>query len=261
AFRLLRALVPPGGNDLFITGDAHQRIYRSRVVLGRCGIEVRGRRSRRLRINYRTTEQIRRDALAVLSGVHIDDLDGGTDDGRDVSLLSGPVPDRVHFPDALAEAVFVCDQVRNLLSEGWAGHEVAVLARTQNVTEWICHQLIDAGIPAELLERHEAMTADGRVRCGTIHRSKGLEFRAVFLVGVSEGLVPPASAVEDAAADSAKREQLLQHERSLLYVAATRARDRLFVSSSGMPSFLWPVPEEQDSGHISPASLGSMASE
>ncbi|MBX5437676.1 MAG: AAA family ATPase, partial [Alicyclobacillaceae bacterium] len=97
AFRLLRVLVPPGDNDLFITGDAHQRIYGSRVVLSRCGIHIRGRRSRRLRINYRTTEQIRRDALGVLSGLAIDDLDEGIDDGRDVSLLSGPKPDRVHF--------------------------------------------------------------------------------------------------------------------------------------------------------------------
>lgn len=241
AFRLLRALVPPGDNDLFITGDAHQRIYGSRVVLSRCGIHIRGRRSRRLRINYRTTEQIRRDALGVLSGLAIDDLDNGVDDGRDVSLLSGPKPERVHFATFEQEAVYVADQIQSLLSSGIVGHEVAVLARTHDLSRRMCEELDRIGVPVELLETRDALAADGRVRCGTMHRSKGLEFRAVFVVGVSEGIMPPTSAVEEVAGEPDRLDQLWQLERSLLYVAATRARDRLFVSSHGTPSPLWPT--------------------
>jgi hypothetical protein len=60
AFRLIRALVPPSENDLFLVGDAHQRIYGHQVVLSRCGIDIRGR-GRKLRINYRTTEELNRN--------------------------------------------------------------------------------------------------------------------------------------------------------------------------------------------------------
>ena len=93
SWRLLRAIVPEGPDDLIVTGDGHQRIYgRNRVVLGRCGIDVRGR-ARKLRLNYRTTEQTRRWAARLLAGRAIDDLDGGADDGRDVrSLTEGPAP-------------------------------------------------------------------------------------------------------------------------------------------------------------------------
>ena len=84
AFRLLRAIIPvatdqPDTNSLFIVGDGHQRIYGRRVVLGGCGIDIRGR-SRKLRINYRTSDEIRTWALAILEGIDVDDLDNGRDD-------------------------------------------------------------------------------------------------------------------------------------------------------------------------------------
>ena len=68
AYRLVRHIVPTGANDLFVVGDGHQRIYgRNKVVLGRCGIDVRGR-SRKLRLNYRTTEETRSWAARLLAG-------------------------------------------------------------------------------------------------------------------------------------------------------------------------------------------------
>ncbi|MGB0333714.1 MAG: UvrD-helicase domain-containing protein, partial [Planctomycetota bacterium] len=94
--KLLRAMVEPGPSDLFLVGDAHQRIYGKMTTLGRCGIEIRGR-SRRLRLNYRTTEQIRARAVGVLEGIDIDDLDEGVDDFTGYrSLRGGPKP-RIHF--------------------------------------------------------------------------------------------------------------------------------------------------------------------
>jgi UvrD/REP helicase N-terminal domain len=75
-WRLIRAIVPGGPDDMFIVGDAHQRIYGQKVALRACGVNVQGRSSR-LRVNYRTTEEIRSWAMAVLAGVEIDDLDGG----------------------------------------------------------------------------------------------------------------------------------------------------------------------------------------
>ncbi len=79
AFRLIRSLLPAGANDLFIVGDGHQRIYgKNKVVLGQCGIDIRGRSSR-LKVNYRTTDETRKLAVSILEGVEVDDLDGGQD--------------------------------------------------------------------------------------------------------------------------------------------------------------------------------------
>ena len=95
--RLVRSLVPEGKDDLFIAGDCHQRIYGHKTVLGRCGINIRGR-SRKLRLNYRTTEQTRAWAARLLEGRDIDDLDGGTDDDSGIrSLTSGPEPLESNF--------------------------------------------------------------------------------------------------------------------------------------------------------------------
>src|SRR5690606_20333066 len=75
-WRLLRALVPAGTDDLFIVGDAHQRIYGRPLVLSRYGIETRGR-SRRLTVNYRTSREILTWCSAVMQGASVDDLEGG----------------------------------------------------------------------------------------------------------------------------------------------------------------------------------------
>lgn len=71
----------PGQNDLFIVGGEGQRIYRHRVTLDKCGIDLRGR-GKKLKINYRTTEEICAFAVRLLEGRAIDDLDGGLDDQK-----------------------------------------------------------------------------------------------------------------------------------------------------------------------------------
>ncbi len=93
ALRLLRTLIEPGKNDLFFVGDGHQRIYhRHKAAMSRSGIDIRGR-ARKLYINYRTTDEIRRQAVALLEDVAVDDLDDGTDDNaRYKSLSHGPAP-------------------------------------------------------------------------------------------------------------------------------------------------------------------------
>lgn len=241
-FKLLRELVPEGDNDLFIVGDAHQRIYSRHVVLGRCGINIRGQRSKRLRLNYRTTEQIRDQAIGVLHGLTFDDLDGGIDQANDRSLIYGEAPERVHFTTQREEQEYVIQTIRELLDEGVKSSEIAILARSNWLAEKYEQWLTEHGIPAEKMGTHFTLTRDG-VSCGTMHRAKGLEFRVVFLVGVSEGLIPPQSRIQKAK-DPLAREQMEREERSLLYVAATRARDKLFVTSSGTPCRFWPVDVE-----------------
>ncbi|MFS8513307.1 MAG: ATP-dependent helicase, partial [Planifilum fulgidum] len=171
-FKLLRELVPEGDNDLFIVGDAHQRIYSRHVVLGRCGINIRGQRSKRLRLNYRTTEQIRDQAIGVLHGLTFDDLDGGIDQANDRSLIYGEAPERVHFTTQREEQEYVIQTIRELLDEGVKSSEIAILARSNWLAEKFEQCLKEHDIPAEKMGTHFTLTRDG-VSCGTMHRAKG----------------------------------------------------------------------------------------
>ncbi len=240
AFKLLRTLVPPQTNDLFIVGDPHQCIYPRKVVLHHCGIHVRGPRSKRLRINYRTTEQIREQAVARLSGFEFDDLDGGKLKGKYTSLIYGEPPERCHFASEQEEYRFLVDKIKELLTLGIKSHEIAVLVRTNKMVEKIKAHLRKHLIPTVTLKNRFIQSESG-VNCGKMSRSKGLEFRIVFLVGINQELFPPKSKM--VGMDQEGKRELEKRERSLLYMASTRARDKLFVTSHGVPSPIWGVQE------------------
>jgi superfamily I DNA/RNA helicase len=233
SFKLLRALVPKNRNDLFIVGDPHQRIYSRFAVLSRCGIDVRGQRSRRLRINYRTTEQIRKQAMKVIRHIPFDDLDGGQNFADDISLMSGTEPVCVNFTNVNLERQFILKQVKELLREGILPHEIGLFSRTKRMVERYRKFLEDNGVSASLLTT-ESHLSNKAVHCGTMHRSKGLEFRVVFLAGVNEKVVPLGAFTK--IKDVEEREEKMRQERSLLYVASTRAREKLFITSYGKPS-------------------------
>jgi superfamily I DNA/RNA helicase len=237
AFRLIRALVPKKRNDLFIVGDPLQRLYTRGVVLSRCGIDVRGQRSKRLRINYRTTEEIRKQAVQVLTEAEYDDLDGGIHVADDLSLMTGTEPVCLNFANQEEEKEFICRCIREMMQQGVQLNEIAILARKNKLVDQYRAALTEAGIPNQPLTTVSHLREEG-VHCGTMHRSKGLEFRVVFLAGVNEGEVPPAFALRQAEEEEEKQE-LLKKERSLLYVASSRAREKLFVTSFGEPSNLF----------------------
>ncbi|SMP05783.1 Part of AAA domain-containing protein [Laceyella tengchongensis] len=230
SFKLLRALVPKNRNDLFIVGDPHQRIYSRFAVLSRCGIDVRGQRSRRLRINYRTTEQIRKQAIQVIGDIPFDDLDGGQNFADDISLMSGTEPVCMNFANVNLERQFILKQMKELLREGILPHEIGLFARTKKMVERYQKFLEENGMAVSLLTTESHLKNKG-VHCGTMHRSKGLEFRVVFLAGVNEKVVPldAFTKIEDVE----EREEKIRQERSLLYVASTRAREKLFITSYG----------------------------
>ena len=236
AFRLLCAIAPPGRNNLFITGDGHQRIYsRRRVVLSRCGIDIRGR-SRKLRLNYRTTEQTRRWAAALLAGRHIDDLDDGTDDSYGIrSLTRGPQPQLAHFDTREEHDAHLLACTGKLVDGGAARRGICVVARTSAERDAAAEALRGGG--------HECVVLGGNtdddnrgdaVRVATMHRVKGLEFDHMLLASVNDGIVPRRFAAE--AADATAKENAETEERALLHVAATRARKSLSVLSFGVPS-------------------------
>jgi superfamily I DNA/RNA helicase len=236
AFRLLRALVPAGPNDIFIVGDAHQRIYRYRASLGKCGIDIRGR-GRRLRLNYRTTEEIRRFAVALVEGRPVDDLDGGTDDARgELSLTRGGPPEVRSFPTMLQEQEEVAKHIKKLLSDGAAAPSVCLVARTQKLLETFEQSLTASGVETYRVKRDMEDRRDRPgVRVATLHRVKGLEFDHMAVVAATEGVIPLEKALSSAG-DPAEEADVEMAERALLYVAVTRARKSALITSHGTPS-------------------------
>lgn len=233
---LLRLMVPEQANDLFIVGDAHQRIYRRRYALSRCGIEVRGR-SRKLKINYRTTEEIRRFATALLEGQSVDDLDGGEDTKPGYrSLMHGENPVIQGFGSQQQEVDWIIGQLKSLHSEGESFKDICIVARTNALLNDYEARLRESGIPLVRLSRRQAdnRTQDG-VRLSTMHRVKGLEFRHVMIVAVNDGVVPLKKAMESSEDPTENRASELT-ERALLHVSATRAISQLMVTHFGVPS-------------------------
>lgn len=228
----LRAIVKPGRNDLFFCGDAGQQIYRTPFAWSSCGLDIRGRSSR-LRINYRTTSQIKRFSETVLPA---DTSDEGNDEDRDViSLMAGPEPEVIQCDTVAGEKAVLTKLVADLVSSDIEPGEIAVFARTDHYLGKVVRPaLVDAGLEYQNLTEN-ASAQSGKVTCGTMHRAKGLEFRVVILSGCTEGLLPLKAAL-DSASDAAEAEELLEREAHLLYVACSRARDRLLLVSGGEPT-------------------------
>ena len=242
AFRLIRAIVPekPDGdrNSIFIVGDAHQRIYGRRASMAACGINVRGR-SRRLRLNYRTSDEIRNWAVSILEGVSVDDLDEGMDTlAGYTSVFKGPAPELVSFASEDAEVAALIDWLRAIEAQDIRLADVGILGSTRAQLDRLGSRLQDAGFKTVRLQPSKA---DDRsqpgVRLTTMHRAKGLEFHAVTIPFLSNSSFPPQASLR-AAVDDVDRRNILQQQKSLLHVAATRAKKALRVSWSGEPSKL-----------------------
>ena len=258
-WRLLRACVAQGADDLFIAGDPHQRIYDNRVSLRSLGIKVTGRSSR-LRINYRTTHEILTWSTQLLTGEHFTGLAGAEESSpqamppggsEDVagyqSALHGMRPTLAPHVDRAHELAALVDRVQRWIDEGISPQDIAVAGRHRK-------GLLD--LVGERLKAAKIMTADlggevakkpGAVGIGTMHAMKGLEFRCVAVVGVNERVVPMANAITPRDIDRLQHEADLLAERCLLFVACTRAREALYVSWSGAPSPFLPV-GRQDAG-------------
>ncbi|MCC3314777.1 3'-5' exonuclease [Nocardia africana] len=231
---LLRALVSEGRNDLFIAEDSHQRIYGQPVVLGRMGIKIVGR-SRRLTLNYRTTAQNLKFAVGILSGADYHDLEEGEESTLGYrSARLGPDPDRHQCASLADELDYVARIVRQWLDEGAEPETIAVLTRGQNERTQFVRALGERGIEARALDDNPATT--GHVQVLTMHRSKGMEFSRVILAGVDDAHVPSQAAMRTVPEEERAEAEL--RERSLLYVAASRARDELVVTWSGQASAL-----------------------
>jgi superfamily I DNA/RNA helicase len=238
AFKLIRQMIPgeEKKNDLFIVGDAHQRIYRHKVVLGRCGIKIIGR-GRRLKINYRTTEENRRWAVNLLKGINFDDLDGGVDDQKGYkSLIHGVIP-MVKSSDSFQEEIdFIVNHLDKIEQKNGSLNEICLVARTHDLLKQYEGALKARGKETYFIRRSEA--EDRRqpgIRLATMHRVKGLEFDRVIVAAVNDGIVP-LSGEWRKTSDSVIQRENETHERALLYVAATRAKKEVIVTCFGKQS-------------------------
>jgi len=229
AFSLLRAVIPDDrADDLFIVGDGHQRIYRKRVILGRAGVNIRGR-GRRLRINYRTTDEIRRYAVALLEGVEFDDLDAGTDSTQGYrSLMHGELPE-----------VRVAETFKGELESitGWLeGADLSracLVARTNKLVDRYATALEAQGLKTRRVHRSSADDPSKLgLRLATMHRVKGLEYDRVIIAGLTDEAMPLRVRV-GRSQDAAVRREAELMERALLYVALTRARRAVLVTATG----------------------------
>ena len=238
-WRLLRAAVPVGPDDLFLTGDPHQRIYGNHVSLRSVGISVAGR-SHRLRINYRTSAEILAWAMGVLGDVAVADLDDGLDSLTGYrSALHGEAPELGPAVSPAEEAEELALALLQWHDDGVAWRDIAVVARTWRIAQRVSRALHAHGVQTAELGTVDA--PDDAVRIGTMHAMKGLEFRCVAVVGAGRDALPLPPAVTPVSEDPVRHALDLQQERCLLFVACTRARERLRVSWSGDRSPLVPA--------------------
>ncbi len=229
----LKALAKDCPGELMLLGDAGQRIYPGGFSLKKLGINTVGR-SHILRINYRTTEQIRKFSDAILPDTS-EDFNEGNENRNSVSLLHGPVPELRGFDTAEAQVQFVVNQIRELATEKISPHEIAIFARTTNHLKPYESALQAAEVSTVPLDSDDTDQSVEGINLGTMHRAKGLEFKVVFVVDASVTVIPNQF-VMGKMRDQGDYDDAFQRERQLLYVAMTRARDELFITYVGKPS-------------------------
>lgn len=240
-WKMLRAMAPQEPNDLFLVGDTHQRIYDNQVTLGSLGVHIRGR-SAKLTLSYRTTSEILRSAIGLLEGTDYDDLDGGPENLAGYrSVLHGLRPTLRQAASWDEELDIVAEQVQAWY--GVARESVAICVPTNAMADEVVSRLVRRSIMAAKITADGPLRDEG-VHVGTMYRFKGLEYQCMIIAGVSEGKVPRASVDVWERTDPARHKRELQRARSLLFVAATRARDALTITWSGTPSrFVRPLGE------------------
>ncbi len=218
--RFVASLLPDRPNSLFFAGDLGQRIFRTPFSWRSLGVDIRGR-SRTLKINYRTSHQIRRQADRLLDGT-ITDADGN-EENRDgtISAFNGPPPQISSFCDETAESDGVAEWIRDRLADGVVAKEIVVIVRS-------VHQVPRA---RDAVRKASDLTGTGlaTVEIVEMHKAKGLEFRSVAVMACDDDVIPLSKRIA-AIGDQADLEDIYNTERHLLYVACTRARDHLLVT-------------------------------
>lgn len=231
--RFLAALGAKKVNGLFFAGDLGQRIFQQPFSWKALGIDIRGR-SRSLNINYRTSHQIRTSADKLLAG-EISDVDGNTEKrSNTISVFNGPLPEIKVLKNQKEEISTVSKWLLRIKKDGLLPHEIGIFVRSSEEIDRARKAVESAGLPCKILD-DKVETTSGHVSICTMHLAKGLEFRAVAVMACDDEIIPLQERIETVT-DESDLEEIYNTERHLLYVAITRARDQLLITSASPAS-------------------------
>lgn len=235
SFKFLRAYMgKEHKNDMFIVGDSCQRIYDNKTELSRCGINVIDR-CFTLDINYRTTEETRKFAYGLIEDVDFKNLDGTEINSKCLSLTHGEKPFVKNFEKYNEQSEFLVKEINKLVANGANFNDICIVARTENSINVIKNTLNEKNIRNfQITKENNSNENDNSVKLATMHRVKGLEFRYVFVISVNNGIMP----MKNLNLDDFDKKDNESVEKSLLYVALTRAQIKAYVLSFGKQSYL-----------------------
>lgn len=246
---MLANLLTPGGekissveNGFFLAGDGAQTIYRRGFTLKALGIDVGGR-SYLLKKNYRNTYEILRAAFGLVEQFEYADVDEeniAKPSAPDFAKRHGSRPIIMRCVSSKQEAEAVASQIKTLLSMGHLPGQICIIGPSKRTRDEAREALARLGILSTDL-RDDVDFESERIKISTIESAKGHEFGAVFIMGLTEGVLPRADVTEEEMA----------REVSRLYVAMTRARENLYLTyaeSVGRPvsRFLLAIQDECD---------------
>ena len=225
--RLFTAMKADNPDALFFSGDIGQRIFQQPFSWKALGVDIRGR-AHTLKVNYRTSHQIRRAADRLLPDI-IRDVDGNEENRRDViSVFNGLEPEVKTFADAHQETEGVAAWVREIIEDGITPEEIGIFVRSNSELPR-AREVVKLAEQTSLELSNRVEDRDGRISIGTMHLAKGLEFQAVVVMACDDDILPSQARIETVA-DEDELDEVYETERHLFYVACTRARDRLLIS-------------------------------
>jgi len=232
--RFLRSILTPGKNDLFMVGDPLQKVYDRNINFLSLKIETRGKKSRRLLRNYRTTEEIREDAVKALGEETFSDFNDSVEKIQGyTSLSNGPNPCYMHFNNLIDEIQFVENKIKELLDDGlYLPEDICIAAKKNDDIQKFHGHFHTAGYKIRKIEKNNELSLPEHFSTSTFHSLKGLEFKVIFLVGLNANtfLKPRTYASDEEKKETEKR------DKALLYVAMTRAKMLLYISGNGSKS-------------------------
>ena len=232
--RFLRCIVKPGINDLFMVGDPLQKVYDRNINFLALRIETRGKKSSRLLRNYRTTEEIRKDAVKALGEETFSDFNDSVEKIQGyTSLSNGPNPSYMHFNNLIDEIQFVENKIKELLDDGlYLPEDICIAAKKNDDIQKFHGHFHTAGYKIRKIEKNNELSLPEHLSTSTFHSLKGLEFKVIFLVGLNANtFLKPRTYVSDE-----EKKETEKRDKALLYVAMTRAKMLLYISGNGSKS-------------------------
>lgn len=235
--RFLRTLVPESENDLFLVGDPYQNVYNTKINFSKAGINIRGKRSKRLRINYRTTEEIKRTAINVLSDITYDDFDGEAESlSGYISLVHGQKPEYVVYDNKEKEIEEIKKIVLDLHEDkGYKYNEIVIATYFNAGLKSIVDMLHSSDIPYEELNKNKR-NLEG-VIVSTMHMMKGLESKVVILADVNKQTFPYQPANWNTLTPK-EQKLFIKSQKALMYMALTRAVHLVYIVGFGQKAAL-----------------------